>query len=78
MKTDRDVEKMVARMGLKHGSRPQVVQYGKGMLEGMRLAYRAVAQKMLLEGYDTAAVRKLLENLVAREELDALLEEAAR
>lgn len=77
MKTDRDVEKLVAEMDLKRGPKKAVVQYGKGMLEGMRMAYLAVAKRMLAAGQTEAEVRRLLAPLVDKKELDALLEEAA-
>ena len=75
MKNDRDVEKMVAQMGLKRGSRREVVQYGKGLLAGMHMAYRAVAQKLFAEGRGEDAIRDLLSGLVEEQELRALLEE---
>ena len=76
MKTDRDVEKLVAEMDMKKGPKKAVVQYGKGMLAGMRMAYLAVTKRMLAEGHTEAEVRRLLAPLVEKKELDALLEEA--
>ena len=76
MKNDRDVEKMVSRMGLKQGPRKAVVQYGKGMLEGMHMAYRSVAKRMRSDGQDEAAIAHLLGPLVDEEELEKILEEA--
>ena len=77
MKNDRDVEKMVSQMGLKRAPKQAVIQYGKGMLQGMHMAYLAVARKMLGEGGNEEAVRQLLKGLVDEKELAALLKEAA-
>ncbi len=78
MKNDRDVEKMVAQMGLKKGARREVIQYGKGLLAGMHMAYRSVAQKMIAEGQEAAAVRCLLGGLVEKTELEEILGEVVR
>lgn len=75
MRNDRDVEKMVAQMGLKKGPRREVIQYGKGLLAGTHMAYRSVAQKMLAEGQSEAAVRRLLGGLVEKSEIEEILEE---
>lgn len=76
MKNERDVEKLVAQMGLKKGPRREVVQYGKGLLAGMHMAYCSVAQKMLAEGQGKTAVRRMLSGLVDKAELESILEEA--
>jgi len=76
MKNDRDVEKMVAQMDLKRGPRREVVQYGKGLLAGMHMAYCAVARKLHAEGRREDEVRNLLGGLVGEEELRSILKEA--
>lgn len=75
MKNERDVEKMVAQMGLKKSARREVIQYGKGLLDGMHMAYCSVARKMLAEGQGEAAVRRMLGGLVEKAELASILEE---
>lgn len=75
--SDRDVEKMVRKMGLKRGSRQAVEQYGKGMLAGMRLAYAAVARKMLLSGSSEGDVRLFLGQLMDEDQLEDVMDEAA-
>lgn len=75
MRNDRDVEKMVAQMGLKKGPRREVIQYGKGLLAGTHMAYRSVAQRMYAEGQGAAAIRRLLGGLVEKNELEEILEE---
>lgn len=77
MKNDRDVEKMVEKMGLKRGPRRVVVQYGRGLLAGMHMAYCAVARTMLAEGRDEAEVRRLLGGLLEKDELKKIMDEAA-
>ena len=75
--SDRDVEKMVRKMGLKRGSRQAVEQYGKGMLAGMRLAYAAVARSMLLSGSSESDVRLFLGQLMDEDQLEDVMDEAA-
>ena len=77
MKNDRDMEKMVSRMDLRHGSRQAVAQYGRGMVEGMRLAYVSVARKMFSQGRTEREVRSLLGGLVNASQLREILAEAA-
>ena len=76
MRNDRDVEKMVSQMGLKHGSRQAVVQYGRGMLAGMHIAYVSVARKMLSMGRSEKEIRLLLSDVTDVDELREILSEA--
>lgn len=76
MRNDRDVEKMVSQMDLKHGSRQAVVQYGRGLLEGMRIAYVTVARKMLSQGRSEQEIRELLSGVTDAAELKQILKEA--
>ena len=76
MKSDRDIEKMVAQMGLKRSTKKAVVQYTKGMQDGMRLAYVAVARRMLAGGQSLQAVQDFFGGLVKKNDLRDILEEA--
>lgn len=76
MKNDRDVEKLVSQMGLKHGSRQAVLQYGRGMLDGMHMAYVSVARKMYSLGRSEREIRQLLSDVTDVSELREILAEA--
>ena len=76
MKTDRDVEKMVSRMNIKRGPKRAVVQYGRGMLSGMHIAYVSVARKMLRQGKSAAEVKRFLREVTDASERSAILRDA--
>ena len=76
MKTDREIEKIVAGLDMKKGPKEVVVQYGRGMLDGMHIAYVSVARKMLSQGQSVSEVRQFLSDLTDREALNAILKEA--
>ena len=76
MKSDREIEKMVSKMGLKRSEKKAVIQYSKGMRDGIRLGYVAVARQMLSRGQSLAEVREFLGTLVKKSELKDILEEA--
>ncbi len=76
MKSNREMDKVVAGLDIKKGPKRVVAQYAKGMLEGMHLAYVSVARRMLCQGESEAAVRRFLAGLADREELNAILADA--
>lgn len=76
MRNDRDVEKLVSQMGLRSGSRQAVIQYGRGMLSGMHMAYVSVARKMYSLGKGDREIRQLLSDLTDVAELRDILTEA--
>jgi hypothetical protein len=76
MKTDREIEKMVAGMGMKREPKRVVVQYAKGMLTGMHMAYVSVARKLLREGSSAAEVKRFLAELTDAEERESILKDA--
>lgn len=77
MKSDRDIDKMVSRMGFRRGAKQEVVQYAKGMQDGMRMAYLAVIRRLLAEGTGEEEIRRLMWPLMDRGDLKKLLAEAA-
>ena len=76
MKSDRDIEKMVSRMGIKREPKRVVVQYAKGMMAGMHMAYVSVARKMLREGSSVAEVKRFLAEMTDTEERESILSDA--
>ncbi len=76
MRTVRDVEKMVSRMSIKKGQKRVVVQYGRGMLTGMHIAYVSVARKMLRQGKSAAEIRRFLAGITDASERTAILKDA--
>ena len=76
MRTVRDVEKMVSRMSIKKGQKRVVVQYGRGMLTGMHIAYVCVARKMLRQGRSSAEVKRFFREMTDASERTAILKDA--
>ena len=76
MKTERDIEKMVSRMNIKRGPKRAVVQYGRGMLAGMHIAYVSVARKMLSQGRSAAEVKRFLRDMTDAPERSSILKDA--
>ena len=76
MSTDRDIEKILSGMDLKKGTKRVVVEYGRGMKDGMHLAYTAVARKLLSQGGSAQEVRRFLADMTDAAELKAILMEA--
>ena len=78
MNNNRELEKKASKMGVKRAPRKAVVQYARGFEEGMHIAYRAVAKKMLNAGQSEEAVRQFLTGLVTAGDLKNVMEEAVR
>lgn len=76
MMTDREIEKMVSRMGMKREPKRVVVQYTKGLVNGMHMAYVSVARKMLREGSSVAEVKRFLAEMTDAEERESILKDA--
>ena len=76
MKTERDIEKLVSRMDMKRGPKRMVIQYGKGMLAGMHIAYVSVARKMLSQGRSAAEVRRFLKDMTDISERTTIMKDA--
>ena len=76
MGSDRDIERMVSGMELKRGPKREVLQYARGMKDGMHLAYVSVARKLLGEGHTAQEVRRFLADMTDTAELRAILKEA--
>ena len=76
MKTDRDIEKMVSRMGMKREPKRVVVQYAKGMATGMHMAYVSVARKMLRDGSSVTEVKRFLAEMTDAGERESILNDA--
>ena len=76
MSSKRDIEKLVSQLDMKNGQKREVVQYGKGMLDGKHLAYVAVARKLLAQGNSTNEVRRFLSDMMDSAELRAIMKDA--
>lgn len=76
MRTDRDIEKLVSKMDIKKGPKQVVVQYGKGLLAGMHIAYVSVARKMLHQGKSVAEVKRFLAEMTDAAELASIMKDA--
>ena len=76
MKTNREMQKMVADLDIKNGPKRVVAQYAQGMLAGMHLAYVSVARKLLSEGGTVREVRQFLADMVDTSDLKVILQDS--
>lgn len=76
MSSERDIEKMISGMDLKKGPKREVIQYGRGMQDGMHMAFVSVARKLLSQGSSTHEVRRFLADMTDAAELKTILKEA--
>ena len=67
----------MGRTGLKGSAREMAAQYGRGMLEGMHIAYLAVTERLLRAGNTREEIVDFLDDLMDTRQIDALLAEAA-
>ena len=78
MKSDKELEKMVAGLDvkMKKSSRKTVALYARGMEEGMHMAYVAAAKQMLGRGDSDMDVRLVLGGLMDEDALEEVMAEA--
>lgn len=76
MSSERDIEKMISGMDLKKGPKREVIQYGRGMQDGMHMAFVSVARKLLSQGSSTQEVRRFLADMTDAAEFKTILKEA--
>ena len=75
-RSERELDKLVSRTGLKGSAREMARQYGRGMLEGMHIAYLAVAERLLRAGNTKDEVSAFFDDMLNGEQVEALLREA--
>lgn len=75
-KHEKELEKLVSKTGLKGAAREGAQQYGRGMLEGMRLAYLAVTERLLRAGNSKEEISAFFAGLLEEDEIESLLQEA--
>lgn len=75
-RSERELERLVSQTGLKGSAREQAAQYGRGMLEGMHIAYLAVAMRLLRAGNSRGEIESFFSDLLDSRELARLMEEA--
>ena len=75
---EREVDRLVARTGLSGSAREMARQYGRGMLDGMRIAYLAVAERLVRAGNSREEIASFLGDMLDGRELESLLDEAER
>ncbi len=76
MRSNRDIDRMIARMDLKRREKKVVAQYALGLQEGMHLAYVSAARKMLRLGRSDREIRRFLRDVASGEEIRSILAEA--
>lgn len=76
MGSDRDIEKMISGMELKKGAKREVLQYARGMKDGMHMAYVSVARRLLAEGGTPQEVKRFFADMTGASEIKAILKEA--
>lgn len=73
---ERELERLVARTGLKGSARDMATQYGRGMLDGMHIVYLGVVTRLLRAGNTRDEISAFLEDMLDGYEIERLLEEA--
>ena len=76
MGSDRDIDKMVSGMELKKGAKREVLQYARGMKDGMHMAYVSVARRLLSEGQTPQEVKSFFADMTDAAERKEILKEA--
>lgn len=73
---ERELERLVARTGLKGSARDMATQYGRGVLDGMRIVYLGVVERLLRAGNTKDEIAAFLDDMLDRHEIESLLTEA--
>ena len=73
---EREVERMISQTGLKGSAREMAAQYGRGMLEGMHIAYLAVTERLVRAGNTRDEIISFFSDLLSKSEIELLLDEA--
>lgn len=76
MNKDRELNRLAKQNGVKRADRKAVAQYASGIDEGVRIACRTVAKRLLGVGWAEADVGSLLCELLPAEELADLIDGA--
>ncbi len=74
-KTEHEVDRLVARTGLRGSAREMAEQYGRGMIEGMHIAYSAVVERLLRAGNTKAEIAAFFDDILSRKEIEELIED---
>jgi len=72
----KELERLVSGTGLKGSARDMAAQYGRGMLDGMHIAYRAVAERLLRAGNTREEIVSFFSDLLEKNDIERILEEA--
>ena len=75
-RNEREVNKLVMRTGLKGSAKGMAAQYGKGLLDGMHIAYLAVVSRLLRAGNTRDEITSFMSDMLERSEISELLDEA--
>ena len=77
-RSERELDKLVSQTGLKGSARDMAAQYGRGVLEGMHIAYLAVAERLLRAGNTREEIVSFFTDMLGEDEIALLLDEAER
>ena len=77
-KNERELDHMVAKTGLKGSDRELARQYGRGLMEGMRIACLAVAERLLRAGNTREEIELFFSDMLDSRDVEAILCEAEK
>lgn len=77
-KSEREIERIIAGSGLKGSAQEMARQYGRGLDEGMRIAYLAVAERLLRAGNSQEEIKAFFAGMLESSEIEALLSEVMK
>ena len=75
-RSERELDKLVSQTGLKGSAQEMARQYGRGMLEGMNIAYLAVAERLLRAGNSREEIEVFFEDMLDSGQIEDLLWQA--
>ena len=71
----REVEEMVSGTGIKQSSKKMLEQYGRGIMDGMHIAYAAVVERLYRAGNTREEITVFFDGLLSKEDLDGIISE---
>ena len=75
-RSERELDKLVSQTGLKGSAREMARQYGRGMLEGMNIAYISVAERLLRAGSTREELEAFFEDMLEPGQIEEILRKA--
>jgi len=75
-RSEKELDKLLSQTELKGSAKEMARQYGRGVYEGMHIAYLAVAERLLRAGNTRGEIEDFFSDMLDKAELEELLREA--